>query len=504
MATPLFPGRISTLLDSNEIPSESEARCIQGLLSTGRARRVRFHAELTATNHTVTSAFRDKLISELDALDRQLSKYKAALSPLRQLPTEIISLIFTYAIRLPRGDPSRDLALWTIGQVCTRWRAVALSQPLLWTIVDLDLSGGPDKSRFRLETQLQRSREFPLRITLRCSVMDHYRKEKKLINMLVEHCSRWETFEMSFPTERQAGFLNSTIPRRFPLLRELNFRVYPTFDPSLRDDESSFVCEYFEDAPNLRTVVVDCRFVETIKVPFPQLLRYRGTNTWGGHLSNLRSACNLVDCALNIKGVGNLPAMKISLLHLHRLAVTNSLFLDCLDAPALQELHCSGPTSHIVSFLQSVPCKLQKLFLHECAGTWPPPDFGPLLRAVPMLAHLGIQFIDPFYSKELYSLLILPTTAEMVHLKTISICLQRLRHASVDPTGLFMDMLESRWRAGSLRSVDFCGYFPSRYASRMDRLRDEGLKVVLDNTTYKLLLDMTPPHLQLHYNILIM
>ncbi|KAJ6582058.1 hypothetical protein B0H19DRAFT_1117441 [Mycena capillaripes] len=502
-----LPGRVSALLDSNEAPSESEARSIHDLLSTARAEKARFNdAEITTAGHISTGN------AQLDTL---ILKCGAALSPLRQIPTEILSLIFTFAIVLPRGTPSRQVALWSISQVCRLWRAILLSRPSLWATVNLDLLLRPDESCFRLETQLERSGQLPLRVTLNYVPRATARRKqlmniRKLINTVVEHCGRWEKLEISFPMDGDHWFLDC-IRGQLPSLRELSIKLYAYLHDVEDDREENihsrdgYSCEYFEHAPSLREVsVIWDKFPAQVRLPFPQLLQYRGTDTWDGHVMNLRSASNLVDCALNLKGAISIPETRLSLPHLHRLAVTTSKFLDCLDAPALRELHCSGPTGHIASFLQAqrLPCELQKLFIHNCRKS-SAPDFGSLLYATPTLAHLGVQFTDLDLCKDLYSLLTLSTST--TELKTLSVCLPRYLPAGcnccIDVDCRFVDMLESRWRSGALHSVSYSGIVSMECLNRMAHLRDQGLKlkVTVNRKASTLLLDMTPDHLRLNY-----
>lgn len=67
---------------------------------------------------------------------------KTLMAPVRRLPTEILSLIFSYC-----GDPINDnltrrsLSVFPINtsQVCRRWRSILLKTPELWAHISLDL-----------------------------------------------------------------------------------------------------------------------------------------------------------------------------------------------------------------------------------------------------------------------------------------------------------------------------------------------------------------------------
>ncbi|KAJ7763666.1 hypothetical protein DFH07DRAFT_1059309 [Mycena maculata] len=486
--------KISYILNSNDPPNELEARSIYDLMITGLIQRTVLDAQIDSA---ALLPSQEALIKERDALDCQISEYQACLSIIRHIPTEILSLIFAFAVDIPRDSSSHKQIIWTISHVCARWRTITLSQPALWAVVNIDLSGMGDRSRFRLGTQLRRSGKSPLNITFSCIPPGEPCEEADLLNMLVDHCLRWNTFALSYYREGLHWNIQS-IRGRLPVLREL------AISEEQRNDIRPL--DYFQVAPQLRHAsVLMGASLKTVKLPFPQLLRYKGTDNWNGHIAVLRIASNLVDCALDVEYITKTPGpfTRVWLPRLHRLAVTNSKFLDYLEAPGLQEFHFSGPTSAVVSFLQRMPCKLQKIFFHDCHSSNPPPDFPPLLRAAPTITDMGVQFGDGVHARDLFSLLAVPaggTDCEIPLVESLSICTRRLRYnADLDLTDPFLDMVESRWRTGALRSVSVSSEW-RRLLARMETLRDQGLKIT-HKETYRLLLDMTPPHLRLEYGL---
>ncbi|KAJ6592318.1 hypothetical protein DFH09DRAFT_1273393 [Mycena vulgaris] len=503
---------ISAILDSNDPPSELEACSIRDLLTAGRQHEARLYKEIASAS----AASREHLVAQRVALTRQIAEYEGALSLLRQMPTEILSLVFNFSILMdPNRSPFDDHALWILSQVCARWRTIMLPQPALWAVIKLDLYQLSDGCIFRLENQLQRSGQLPLKIDFTCSHWDEpCLEETQLLNMLVEHCLRWETFTLSFAFEGDDWNLGS-IQGQLPLLRELDIQMEPPDEEEHRGASrsggylsypigSDYSFDYFQLAPNLRHVSINggSNYNLKAKVPLPQLLRYRGNKIWGGHLATIHSARNLVDCALGLHSLTYPPPTRIPFPHLRRLAVRSSKFLDCLEAPALEELYCAGPTSPILHFLEAMPSsKLQKLFIHDCGSARLGPDFPSLLRAVPSLADLAVQFTDRDFARDLFSLLTIPPdgdAGELAHLESISICLQQLRYGSEpNPLQPFKEMVESRWRDGELQSVNLAASWLTR--TWVVSLREEGLKFMLDRKTYTLLRDMVPLHLQLDY-----
>ncbi|KAE9390313.1 hypothetical protein BT96DRAFT_833590, partial [Gymnopus androsaceus JB14] len=69
-----------------------------------------------------------------ELLKSYAEKLTTLLSPIRRLPNEILSRIFMFYCKendLTSRYPGGAAAL-TISAVCTRWRELAISQPVLW------------------------------------------------------------------------------------------------------------------------------------------------------------------------------------------------------------------------------------------------------------------------------------------------------------------------------------------------------------------------------------
>lgn len=94
-------------------------------------------AEITTIDAEISKlqARRAETFSKLDIKRTSVSEFKALISPLKELPTELISRIFeVYA----HGANTLDLSVkspkppWFLGHICSRWRQVALTSPNLW------------------------------------------------------------------------------------------------------------------------------------------------------------------------------------------------------------------------------------------------------------------------------------------------------------------------------------------------------------------------------------
>ncbi|KAJ7117468.1 hypothetical protein C8R44DRAFT_626721, partial [Mycena epipterygia] len=115
-------------LDTNNPPDEIQLESIRDFLSSACAHMTLLDAKIASLRSSL-----DKLVKEDQALDIEICRHKGGVSPLRHMPTEIISLIFTFT--LPPHVPGAQSAPWTVSAVCARWRTIALSQPYFWNSI---------------------------------------------------------------------------------------------------------------------------------------------------------------------------------------------------------------------------------------------------------------------------------------------------------------------------------------------------------------------------------
>ncbi|KAJ7879187.1 hypothetical protein B0H14DRAFT_3773701 [Mycena olivaceomarginata] len=226
---------------------------------------------------TALKAELSKLLEERESLDAEVRKHEGALSPLRRMPVEIVSLIFKFAAPFRSYVMSVKEGPWILSAVCSRWRTIALSQPNLWAEFVLNFVDDPDISESAgrilplVEAHLERSQKLPLAITffpyeeLECT-----EAEQALLDLLAAHCDRWETVALYGSTLLYDTLIGS-IYGRLPILRKLDIRFCPQFKP---DDEL--------EVDILRPL---CGFA---------------SNHWPNHVHVLTSAVNLVDCVLRL------------------------------------------------------------------------------------------------------------------------------------------------------------------------------------------------------------
>ncbi|KAJ7699067.1 hypothetical protein B0H17DRAFT_1196643 [Mycena rosella] len=162
----------SDISNTNNPAADAQIPSIRDFISNGLVRT-------THLNETIASlqASLDKLIEERSALDIEIRKHKlkAALSPLRRIPPEILSHIFTFT--LSSHSPSADSAPWIVSAVCARWRAITLSQSRLWSSVEISFPViGTNTSM--IQTQLSHSGESPLSVYFSCEFAEECTEEE--------------------------------------------------------------------------------------------------------------------------------------------------------------------------------------------------------------------------------------------------------------------------------------------------------------------------------------
>jgi len=483
----------SDILDTNRPPTDPEILCIQSVIAEERTRKTRLEARIAALQVLLNT-----LMADHDSLEEEIRTHEGTLSLLRRMPPELLSLTFVFASRSTRFD-RRDPAPWTVSQVCRRWRAIVLSQPSFWASIDLDFGrivDGKTKTTFRLEAQLKRSGNLPLYIDFGCRFKyDSTEQESGLLDVLAQNSARWENIRIYGPLS--LSVVLARIRGNLPLLRKLRvlFQVHPR--------EEGHSVDVFELAPNLREAYVNMEenHQEPVDVmlPLSRLLQYAARNTWDGHLRTLRSASNLVECALDVADISMPPTTLVALPHLRRLALLSSNLLDCLDAPQLEELYCCSQSNHLSSlFLRRPPRELQKLVLFFPASV---ADIVGILRSVPTITDIGVSIPSDAFNElaATFTLRNEPTDIGLA-LKSIIICRggQRADFWFRYNEDTLVNMVTSRWRGGRLRSITVPDSQFFYGGERLEPAQSEGLKLIFSSgfTYDQTHIAMVPPHLQ--------
>lgn len=333
-----------------------------------------------------------------------LGTSQALLSPLRQLPPEILSEIFFLC--LYTGD-SLDILQppWLLGHVCSRWRAIALSTPRLWFYLNLDLDTisdtRPKDAVSMVGTYLQRSRETLLSLFIRSSTgsANHH----PIVDLLVACSHRWQFVQFSVPIPFFPTL--SGIRGRLPSLQRLGILA-------VKQNESGPttgtypVLDIFEGATRLNELKTLCcpQPGEMLALPWSQLVGYQGNYARTEEvISVFAKATNITHCHLSYTLHSPPATFEAPVDHLLRLPSLRTLtlslsqsrpnILDHLILPVLSEMRISGygvGFSKLISLLDRSSCSLTKLSLRSRLP-FPNGDLIRLLQQTPQLSQLAVQ-----------------------------------------------------------------------------------------------------------------
>ncbi|KAJ7587983.1 hypothetical protein C8J56DRAFT_755784, partial [Mycena floridula] len=92
----------------------------------------------------------------ISQLERSLCQFASEISPVRSIPPEILTEIFSRCITERYNPSSRSAIPRILSQVCSSWRALAISSPALWTSINIFADAG-DRNYSNLEEALERS-----------------------------------------------------------------------------------------------------------------------------------------------------------------------------------------------------------------------------------------------------------------------------------------------------------------------------------------------------------
>ncbi|KAE9408935.1 hypothetical protein BT96DRAFT_627294 [Gymnopus androsaceus JB14] len=219
-------------------------------------------------------------------LDDYNTQLRSLLSSFREIPNEILCIIFEWACtdnllqEYPwplDSEPPTQLSLpfiaylpaLAISAVCTRWRSLALSSPGIWSQFRLEISPIASKAETMsnarsgfistLQLYLDRSANSPLMIDLQTPTGARNDQSKpSVLGLLLDHSSRWKTFSYTGDYALEKCGLSS-----FPVLEDLILK-------GSGDNIRKADLDCFEHAPKLRGVRTDF-FKKYSVLPWNQL-----------------------------------------------------------------------------------------------------------------------------------------------------------------------------------------------------------------------------------------
>ncbi|KAF9461002.1 hypothetical protein BDZ94DRAFT_1222079, partial [Collybia nuda] len=114
---------------TNLILCDPEEVIVKQLLSNAQTRVNILDEEISRVQKNL-----DELLAQRQSNETRITRFRAALSPQKRVPPEILSEIFLLCLSGAPVSlfPQLHSAPWVFGRVCSRWRAVSLSEPRLW------------------------------------------------------------------------------------------------------------------------------------------------------------------------------------------------------------------------------------------------------------------------------------------------------------------------------------------------------------------------------------
>ncbi|KAJ7762321.1 hypothetical protein DFH07DRAFT_813913 [Mycena maculata] len=435
------------------------------------------------------------------SLRQTLDLCRSILSPIRLIPSEILTHIFAFTIPLIEDarkvdwDKSLEQTPWILGQISGHWRAVALALPILWTSIIIRRTNDDSDpcSIPMLETQLLRSRTSPLDVVFDIDGWGDQYVVQQALSALVKCSSRWKSLYI-------AGEQLARLPRirgRVPILEKLC--VWGVPDPQDEDYGNSPPPDYmdhFEIAPRLRDLEVKECF-PWFKVPWRQLARSRAGGHWDAHISALVQLKNVESCRFMLGHECDIHDPFTWGSKTHEIPTLRQLMLFCerrdsgeywtcppwLTLPGLTDLSIDADMLRgLPRLLQASKFPLRRLHLTGSC----PRDLDlvrPVFQSSPDLIELLINVIErcwlPPCLAPLFSLLTLQPGKSALLPKLEHIIVVALPSHQDDVLG---DMIVSRCSttggASRLRSVTIHGEgLGANLASKLDGLRSHGLSV---------------------------
>ncbi|KIK61790.1 hypothetical protein GYMLUDRAFT_42838 [Collybiopsis luxurians FD-317 M1] len=149
------------ILGTNYAPSSAEITNIKTFLVEPQRERSRLESEAR------------RIQDLLEASKGYIEAHQALISPIRQLPSEILGEIFVWCLPMDLKYSVRSLkqAPLIFTSICRAWRSIALSTPRLWSSLHIYLpphltSDVFSQRKAGISLWLQRSRTLPLSISL--------------------------------------------------------------------------------------------------------------------------------------------------------------------------------------------------------------------------------------------------------------------------------------------------------------------------------------------------
>ncbi|KAF5371282.1 hypothetical protein D9758_004179 [Tetrapyrgos nigripes] len=231
---------------------------------------------------TVLEEMKKRLEVQRKVLEKHVDECRGLLSPIRQLPVEILEIFFSHYCS---GSPSlivgsrgiENIGPLVLSSVCKLWRDTSLNRTSLWSRIDVNLAA-IKKQRITELIRLYLERSSPSPLTLNISWVVDTNSERRrrgrttkqqgqltlsLLSIL-ETASRWQSVSFGFTS----GLIWNVIPKKHDSVRFDALRDLDLLESSFTSD-GDFV-DFFLSTPSLQSLKLS-EFCLKYPFPFSQL-----------------------------------------------------------------------------------------------------------------------------------------------------------------------------------------------------------------------------------------
>lgn len=219
-----------------------------------------------------------------------------------QMANELLGKIFEHCIHMEKGEYKGVLQSYNsnapllLGQICSRWRAVAITTPSLWCTIRIAKGEyiASDCGLAKFENWLRRSGSLPISLYL----CDHYivgnvhHDRERLFQALATSRHRWQYISLDITPQSYGEIFRMT--DSLPLLRKLAL----SFSRGIGWNDIEV--NVFKDAPLLRDVsLVGEALPKLSRLPWNQmtdLICNLPDFNWKKYLRILRLCSSLINC----------------------------------------------------------------------------------------------------------------------------------------------------------------------------------------------------------------
>ncbi|KAK0450494.1 uncharacterized protein EV420DRAFT_1312215 [Desarmillaria tabescens] len=364
---------------------------------------------------TQTRAALEELLDEERRVERLIQSCKTVISPIRNIPEDIVREIFVACLDIDKPERKdsldRNSPPLALSRVCRDWRSIALSTSQLWSFLSLDFDRYRNEVAclYLLQMYILRSGMHDITLSLRST--EGLSAKNPLIPILFSSAPRWIDLHIAIPYLA----LHAFSPVRGSLYCLTRLRVEFMNEPPMPlAAHSKPIFNAFEYAPLLCSMSINtvCSAVEQLSLPWPQLTQFTGNDWTSTYIDILQLAPDMGSMSLQCDDDRDFDIVLPSLpfrhhglrrLHVHEEVESPSSdilseggivhVLSHIEFPALQTLSMAyqHPDIRIPSSLHLGNLSSLSIDASFIIPTGAQANLLSLLRTTPSLTHLSMS-----------------------------------------------------------------------------------------------------------------